>query len=52
MHNEICDFYAHMARMDERRFVRYFCRDSGNIAQRYFLHKKQSAAKKAALLHI
>mgnify|MGYP001728092810 FL=1 len=52
MHNEIRDSYAHMALNYARRFVRRFCRDSGNIAQRYFLHKKQSAAKKAALLHI
>ena len=30
-HNEIRDFYAHMALTHERRFARCFCRDSGNI---------------------
>ena len=31
-HNEIRDFYAHMALTHERRFARCFCRYSGNIA--------------------
>ncbi len=31
-HNEIRDFYAHMALTYERRFARCFCRYSGNIA--------------------
>ena len=30
-HNEIRDFYAHMALTHERRFERCFCRYSGNI---------------------
>ena len=30
-HNVIRDFYAHMSLTHERRFVRCFCRDSGNI---------------------
>ena len=38
--NEIRDFYAHMALTHERRFARCFCRYSGNIAMRYFLHNK------------
>ena len=40
-HNEIRDFYAHMAITYERRFVRCFYRYAGNIAQRYFLHNKR-----------
>ena len=36
-HNEISDFYAHMALTYERHFARCFCRYSGNIAMRYFL---------------
>ena len=43
MHNEIRDFYAHMALTHERRFARCFCRDSGNIAQRYFLRYIKSS---------
>ena len=35
-HNEIRDFYTHMALTHERHFARYFCRYSGNIAMRYF----------------
>lgn len=31
-HNEIGDFYAHMALAHERRFIRCFCLDSENIA--------------------
>ena len=31
-HNEIRDFYAHMALTHESRFARYFCHYSGNIA--------------------
>ena len=36
-HNEIWDFYAHMALTHERRFARCFCRDAGNTFrwQRY-----------------
>ena len=41
-HNEIRDFYAHMALTDERRFVRCFCRYLGNIAMRSFLDNKIS----------
>ena len=41
-HNEIRDFYAHMALTHERRFARCFCRDSGNITWRYFLYNKKS----------
>ena len=41
MHNEIRDFYAHMALTHERHFARCFCRYSGNIAMRYFLHNKK-----------
>ena len=41
VHNEIEDFYAHMSLIHERRPARYFCRYSGNIAQRYFLHNKK-----------
>ena len=40
-HNEIRDFYAHVALAHERRFARCFCRDSGNTAQRYFLQDNQ-----------
>ena len=40
-HNEIRDFYAHMA----RHFARRFCRYSGNIAMRYFLHNQKSCAR-------
>ena len=39
-HNETCDFYAHMALMNEQRFVWYFCRYSENIAQRFPYIKK------------
>ena len=39
-HNEIRDFYAHMALTYERHFARCFCRYSGNIAMRYFRHNK------------
>ena len=39
-HNEIRDFYAHMALSYERHFARCFCRYSGNIAMRYFLSNK------------
>ena len=31
-HNEIKDFYVHMALTDECRSASYFCRYSGNIA--------------------
>ena len=31
-----------MALTHERRFARCFCHDSGNIAQRYFLHNQNS----------
>ena len=47
-HNETCDFYAHMALMNEHRFVWYFCRYSENIAQRYFLHNKKRKSVRAA----
>ena len=40
-HNEIRDFYAHMALTHERHFARCFCRDSGNIAMRYFRNNKK-----------
>ena len=46
-HNETCDFYAHMALMNEHRFVWYFCRDSENSAQRYSLHKKRKSVRAA-----
>ena len=42
-HNEIRDFYAHMALTHERHFARCFCRDSVNIAMRYFLRNNKSA---------
>ena len=41
VHNETCDFYADLSLTHERRPVRCFCRDSGNIAQRYFPHNKK-----------
>ena len=34
-----------MALMNEHRFVRYFCRYSENIAQRYSLHKKRKSVR-------
>ena len=40
VHNETCDFYAHMALTYERHFAKCFCRYFGNITQRYFLHNK------------
>ena len=43
-HNEIGAFYAHMVLTHERRFARWFCHDSGNIAMRYFLDNKKTAA--------
>ena len=41
--NGIRDSFARMAAMHDRRFARCFCRDSGNIAWRYFLYKDKSA---------
>ena len=35
-HNEIRDFYAHMALTDERRFARWFCRMLSEIFSSYF----------------
>ena len=37
----IIDSFAHMPAMNGRRSARYFCRYSGNIVQRYFLHNKK-----------
>ena len=43
VHNEIEDFYAHMSLIHERRPARYFCRYSGNIAQRFLHNKKEKS---------
>ena len=48
-HNEIRDFYAHMALTYERRFERCFCRYSGNIAIRYFLYNKKARKLKSEI---
>ena len=44
-HNEICDFYAHMVLTHEHRFVRCFCRYSGNITMQYFLDNEKEHEK-------
>ena len=41
MQDGIIDSFAHMPAMNGRRSARYFCRYSGNIVQRYFLHNKK-----------
>ena len=41
-HNEIRDFYAHMALTHERHFARCFCRYSENIASDISMHNKKS----------
>ena len=42
-HNEIRDFYAHMALTHKRRFARCFCRYSGNIVSDISYIKKRQA---------
>ena len=41
MQDGIIDSFTHMPAMNGRRSARYFCRYSGNIVQRYFLHNKK-----------
>ena len=41
MQDGIIDSFTHMPAMNGRRSARSFCRYSGNIVQRYFLHNKK-----------